>query len=114
MLGPLKPKDQNMTLLSCDPSFMQTADSLALNPCPVEPQPQWKQSLCNLCISSGRLIMVSALGDNAVCSHLMGKRKQKDVSCGLMSLPDCILCSPVPPGFKINPDTKGMDELGQR
>lgn len=58
--------------------------------------------------------MVSVLGDNAVCGHLMGKRKQKDVSCGLMSLPDCTLCSLIPPGFKINPDIKGMDELGQR
>lgn len=90
---------------------MQTADSLALNPCLVESQPQWGQSLCNVCISSGRLIMVSVLGDNAVCGYLMGKRKQKDMNCGLMSSLDWT-CSPVPPGFKINPDTVGMDELG--
>lgn len=66
-----------MTLLSCDPLFMQTADSLALSPCWVEPQPQWEQSLCDVCISSGRLVMVSVLGDNAVCGHLMGEKKAK-------------------------------------
>lgn len=41
-----------------------------------------------------------------------GEKKAKRCELWSHVLTGLDYCSPVPPGFKINPDTMGMDELG--